>query len=145
VLLAALLLGACGRSPAAPPPPPAPPGSLPAPPATPTPEPPPPPPVNLAPTLVLRIKPDPPEGDAPLEVTFNLCRSVDADGDRMLFSFDFDDGATEQGSCRAVHVYDQPGRYHATFCAWDHRPGHSVCEERRVIVRAAPPPEDDEE
>lgn len=145
MLLAAALLGGCDSSPTAPPPLPPLPAPAPAPPASPMPEPPLPAPANASPSLVLRIKPDPPEGDAPLVVTFNLCRSVDPDGDRMLFAFDFDDGATDQGSCRAEHVYDRPGRYHAALCVWDHRPGHAVCEEQRVIVRAPPAPEDDEE
>jgi hypothetical protein len=65
-------------------------------------------------------------GAAPLEVTFGLCNSSDPDvGDTLNYQFHFGDGrpigeGPDFGHfCRAVHVYERPGRYTATVSVTD--------------------------
>jgi hypothetical protein len=61
--------------------------------------------VNKAPFAVLTTSPDPPSGQGPLTVTFDLCKSTDPDGDPLSFFFDFGDGAKASGSCLETHTY----------------------------------------
>src|SRR6185369_5800158 len=60
---------------------------------------------NHAPFAVLNVSPDPPSGQGPLTVTFDLCKSTDADKDGLSFFFDFGDGAKATGSCLESHTY----------------------------------------
>jgi hypothetical protein len=60
---------------------------------------------NRAPFAVLTTNPDPPSGQGPLTVTFDLCKSTDPDGDPLSFFFDFGDGSKTSGSCIESHTY----------------------------------------
>jgi hypothetical protein len=62
--------------------------------------------VNKAPNAVLRTKPDPPQGEGPLTVIFDMCGSSDADGDPLTYFFEFGDGNKTSGSsCVESHTY----------------------------------------
>src|SRR6185503_8307430 len=62
--------------------------------------------LNHAPNAVLRTKPDPPQGDGPLNVIFDMCGSSDPDGDSLTYFFDFGDGNQSSGSsCVDSHTY----------------------------------------
>jgi len=87
---------------------------------------PPPTPPNRAPIPSFHTTPSPAVGPAPLDVGLNLCQSVDPDGDRMSFKFDFGDGTRSTPGCRDHHVYAQ-GTYLAKACVTDGLPGHEVC------------------
>jgi hypothetical protein len=69
-----------------------------------------------APQAVFRVSPAPDAdrriaGGSPLEVTFNACRSSDADDDKMLFTMDadgdgrLDESGTHGGNCRRTFEY----------------------------------------
>jgi PKD domain-containing protein len=60
---------------------------------------------NHAPNAVLTTNPDPPQGNSPLTVHFDLCASKDPDGDPLKFFFDFGDGTTASGACAQDHIY----------------------------------------
>ena len=105
---------------------------------------------NHAPFAVLNVSPDPPSGQGPLTVTFDLCKSTDADKDGLSFFFDFGDGAKATGSCLESHTYSATFRstsnvraldksYGAEACVVD--PGNlSACRSRNVNVTSPPPP-----
>jgi hypothetical protein len=81
-------------------------------------------------------------GTAPLEVTFNTCRSTDPDpGDQLRYTFDFDaDGVNNfQGTCRGTHTYVYPQS--AIICVDDRQPfpGHKICKKYQIYVRPGPP------
>jgi hypothetical protein len=96
---------------------------------------PPPAPPNQAPILKARSNPNPPTGPAPLEVAFNLCQTVDPDGDRMIFKFNFGDGArSTPGICRDSHIYAR-GTYTATACVTDGFPDHESCQGFTVVAQ----------
>jgi hypothetical protein len=95
------------------------------------------------------VDPEPPRGNSPLTVTFNMCASHDPDEDDLRFTFDFGDGATDSGFCRVSHTYSvtTPGTFEFTprVCVTDGLPGHEVCRTYRVVVEGvrsgpAPPP-----
>jgi hypothetical protein len=106
--------------------------------------------VNKAPFAVLTTSPDPPSGQGPLTVTFDLCKSTDPDGDPLSFFFDFGDGAKASGSCLETHTYSGTfgrhrrcerwtARYAAQGCVVD--PGElSACRTRNVDATSPPPP-----
>lgn len=71
---------------------------------------------NLAPQVVFKVQPAPNAdrliaGNTPFDVEFNACRSVDPEGDRLLFTIDADgDGRLEEsgthgGNCRLTFTY----------------------------------------
>ncbi len=105
---------------------------------------------NHAPFAVLSVSPDPPSGQGPLTVTFDLCKSTDPDKDGLSFFFDFGDGAKTSGSCLESHTYSatlrgagnvraQDKSYAAEACVVD--PGNlSACRSRNVNVTSPPPP-----
>ena len=105
---------------------------------------------NHAPFAVLTVSPDPPSGQGPLTVTFDLCKSTDPDKDGLSFFFDFGDGAKASGSCIESHTYqanflgtgnvrEQDRSYSAEACVVD--PGNlSSCRSRTVNVTSPPPP-----
>jgi hypothetical protein len=105
---------------------------------------------NHAPFAVLSVSPDPPSGQGPLTVTFDLCKSTDPDKDGLSFFFDFGDGAKTSGSCLESHTYSatlrgagnfraQDKSYAAEACVVD--PGNlSACRRRNVGVTSPPPP-----
>src|SRR5262249_29750592 len=65
---------------------------------------------------------------------------TDPDGDPIKYRFDFGDGATSQGECRAKHAYSYPpgpSSAVATICARDGTPGHDACCQYTVKVRNA--------
>ena len=100
----------------------------------------PPPSAEHGPKIDCRVNPDPPEGPSPLAVTFNMCGTTDPDGDPIRYSFDFGDGATSQGECRAKHTYSYPpgpASALATICARDGTRGHDACCQYTVKVRNA--------
>ena len=105
---------------------------------------------NHAPFAVLNVSPDPPSGQGPLTVTFDLCKSTDPDKDSLSFFFDFGDGGKASGSCVESHTYSAgPFRatsnvraldksYAAQACVVDSREG-SACRSRDVSVTTPPP------
>ena len=105
---------------------------------------------NHAPFAVLATNPDPPQGQGPLTVTFDLCKSSDSDKDPLNFFFDFGDGAKSSGSCNVSHTYSASFRaaanvgaldrsYTAEACVVD--PGNlSACRTRNVVATSPPPP-----
>ena len=103
---------------------------------------------NRAPFAVLSTNPNPPSGQSPLTVTFDLCKSTDPDGDPLSFFYDFGDGATASGSCVESHTYQATFRaasdvrasdatYTATARVSD--PGGLSGERSRTIEVGAPP------
>jgi PKD repeat protein len=64
-------------------------------------------PPNRAPTV--RAAADPGSGDAPLDVRFSA-EGSDADGDPLLYEWDFGDGGRAFGA-QATHRYDSAGEY----------------------------------
>jgi hypothetical protein len=105
---------------------------------------------NHAPFAVLTVSPDPPSGQGPLTVTFDLCKSTDPDKDGLSFFFDFGDGAKTSGSCIESHTYQgnfraaanvraQDRSYTAEACVVD-TGNLSACRSRNVNVTSPPPP-----
>jgi len=137
----ALALGivACGEDPPTAPPSPAPPTATPAPPAPVPPSPP--APGNQPPVGAFRLNPDPPHGEAPLEVHVNMCRSSDPDADQLEFSVDFGDGVTASGGCALDHTYRVVGNFRAQACVSDGRAGHTDCQgfTARAVPQNLPP------
>jgi hypothetical protein len=84
--------------------------------------------LNEPPVLEIKIRPEPPSGPLPREVTVNMCGSRDPEGDRMIFEFKWGGTGGEDFSflCRSSHTYERPGRYRAFFCANDDH-DHRVC------------------
>jgi PKD domain-containing protein len=108
-----------------------------------------PPTTNHAPFAVLTTNPDPPSGTGPLTVTFDLCKSTDADKDPLSFFFDFGDGAKASGSCLESHTYSGNFRgasnlraldrsYTAEACVVD-TGGLSGCRTRTINATSPPP------
>jgi hypothetical protein len=106
---------------------------------------------NKAPFAVLNTSPDPPSGNGPLTVTFDLCKSTDPENQPLNYFFDFGDGGKSSGSCNVSHTYSAgPFRaagqvraldksYGAQACVVDPG-GQSACRERTVNVTTTPPP-----
>lgn len=95
---------------------------------------PPPGPPNQAPIARFRVNPKPPVGPAPF-VAFNMCETIDPDGDVMTFSYEFGDGARRtQRMCRNDHTYRR-GTYTAETCVTDGLPGHESCQTFQVEAR----------
>jgi len=104
---------------------------------------------NHAPFAVLNVNPDPPNGQGPLTVTFDLCKSTDPDKDGLSYFFNFGDGTKASGSCVESHtfsanfraadnVHAQDRSYTAEACVVD--PGNlSACRSRNVNVTSPPP------
>lgn len=113
--------------------------------------------LNQPPIGDFRINPDPPKGIAPFLFKFNLCGSRDPDGDTLRFTYDYGDGARDQGSCRSEHTYTSfftlAGRtlagapvappsptytasFNATACVDDRtgQEGHKICQSYTVDV-----------
>jgi hypothetical protein len=65
---------------------------------------------NKAPFAVLTTNPDPPSGQGPLTVTFDLCKSTDPDNDPLSYFFNFGDGSKTSGSCIESHTYQSTFR-----------------------------------
>ena len=102
---------------------------------------------NRAPFAVLSTSPNPPSGQSPLSVTFDLCKSTDPDGDSLSFFYDFGDGATASGSCVESHTYQasfraasglqaQDATYQATARVSD--PGGLSAERSRNVEVGSP-------
>jgi PKD domain len=92
-------------------------------------------PPNSAPIPSFRTDPNPPVGPAPLDLGINLCQTVDPDGDRMTFHFDFGDGVrSTPGVCRARHVYSR-GTYTAKACVTDGFPDHETCRDFTIVAQ----------
>ena len=105
---------------------------------TPTPTPTPRPSTNLPPNLDCRTTPNPPNGNIPFGVEFNMCRTEDPEGRALTYSFDFGDGGTARGSdCRQSHTYPLAGTYTARLCAVDDSPPNERC--CNITVRALTP------
>lgn len=95
---------------------------------------PPPKPPNRAPVASFRTNPNPATGPAPLLVSFNGCKTVDPDGDRLTYHFDFGNGVKRSSHlCRDDNTYAR-GTYTATVCVTDDEPGHETC--RSFLVQA---------
>lgn len=106
--------------------------------------------VNTPPTAVFRTTPDAGPGDqisgpAPFVVRFNMCPSGDPDGDRLLFTMDFDgDGRNEAegtsgAACRRDSNPYTAGSHTARICVTDidaaGRPLHGFqCKVYRVVA-----------
>jgi len=104
---------------------------------------------NEPPAAIFRTSPPADEHDqiwgvSPLTVTFNLCRSRDADvDDDLKFTFDFEgDGVVDfRGSCRASAVYSTGRRnqrcdWRPEVCVSDRNriDGHRICRSYEVCV-----------
>jgi PKD repeat protein len=99
----------------------------------------PPRPASRVPVFAAKISPSPATGRAPLTVNLNACDTVDPDGDRLIFTFDFGDGRRLDSTfCRREHVYSRTGRFSASVCATDGEPGHDACAAFEVNVTGAP-------
>jgi hypothetical protein len=105
---------------------------------------------NKAPFAVLTTNPDPPSGNGPLTVTFDLCKSTDPDGDPLSYFFNFGDGSKTSGSCVESHTYSsnfratgdvkrQDRSYEAEACVVD-TSNASACRTRTVNATNPPPP-----
>jgi hypothetical protein len=104
---------------------------------------------NSAPFAVLTTNPDPPSGQGPLTVTFDLCKSTDPDKDPLSFFFDFGDGGKASGSCVESHTYSATIRETSTVRALDRSyvaeacvvdpGGLSACRTRTVNATSPPP------
>jgi hypothetical protein len=106
--------------------------------------------VNTPPLAVFRTTPDAVPGDqitgaAPLVVRFNMCPSADPDGDRLLFTMDFNgDGrneveGTSGANCRRDSTPYGTGAHTAHVCVTDmdatDRPLHGFqCRTYRIVV-----------
>lgn len=74
------------------------------------------------PFLRLKVSPNPAVGKAPLDVTFNACKSFDPDGDKLTFAFNYGDGKEKDADfCRQTHTYSSVGDFKASVCATDGR------------------------
>lgn len=105
--------------------------SAPAPQTTPVPASPSPSPAsNQQPRLEANVNPE--QGEAPLEVRFNLCRSTDPDGDTLTYDIQFGDGGRSR-RCQETHTYGDPGRYSVYLAVTDGRGG---IDDRNVVVTA---------
>jgi hypothetical protein len=105
---------------------------------------------NKPPFAVLTTNPDPPSGNGPLTVTFDLCKSTDPENQPLSYFFDFGDGAKASGSCVQSHTYSATFKeasnvrasdrsYTAEACVVD--PGNlSACRTRSVTATSPPPP-----
>lgn len=71
---------------------------------------------NAPPTA--EIDAEPTQGEAPLEVRFNVGGSSDPDGEVSRFRWDLGDGTVQTGR-RATHVYEEAGSYDVTLTAED--------------------------
>ena len=102
---------------------------------------------NRAPFAVLSTNPDPPSGQSPLTVIFDLCKSTDPDGDPLSFFYNFGDGAKASGSCVESHTYQaafraasgvraQDASYTATARVSD--PGGLSAERTRTVNVGSP-------
>jgi hypothetical protein len=106
-------------------------------------------PNNKAPFAVLNVSPDPPSGNGPLTVTFDLCKSTDPEKDPLNFFFDFGDGAKATGSCLESHTYQSSFRSTANVRALDRSyvaegcvvdpGGLSACRSRNVLATTPAP------
>ncbi len=131
-------------------PPPEPPASPPPPSEPPAPSEPPPPSEpdppeepNQPPKAVFRVSPR--SGEAPLDVTFDLCGSTDPDGDPLEYSILFGDLQGYQGSaCRVTHRYTVSITFLALVCVGDGHWGHSVCRIFTIQVGGGDDGDDDE-
>jgi parallel beta-helix repeat protein len=78
---------------------------------------------NRAPSAVINATPQ--SGTAPLSVSFNASASSDPDGDTLVYSWNFGDGASGSG-IETSHTYNNPGAYTATLTVDDGHGGTST-------------------
>ena len=91
------------------------------------------PPGNVAPSVQAAALPS--SGEAPLTVILSAA-GTDPDGDKLTYTWDFDDGSTGSGA-EVTHVYAQAGTYRATVTASD---GHGGTATATVDVVVGNPP-----
>ena len=72
---------------------------------------------NSPPTAVISVTST--VGRSPLSVTFDGSKSSDADGDKLIYSWNFGDGDTSTGSSSVTHIYSNAGTYYATLTVTD--------------------------
>jgi len=107
---------------------------------------------NKAPNAVLRVKPDPPQGQGPLTVIFDMCGSSDADNDPLTFFFNFGDGNKTSGpNCVESHTYaaafreNSEGKVKALDASYLFEgsvvdPSLASGSRQRTVVVTSPPP-----
>ncbi|TPN87769.1 cellulase family glycosylhydrolase [Aquimarina algicola] len=67
---------------------------------------------------IAKISVDTSSGNAPLTVQFDASASSDADGDTLIYSWDFDDTTTDTGSL-VSHTFTTPGEYNVVLTVND--------------------------
>src|SRR5262245_24524324 len=79
-------------------------------------------------------------GAAPLDVTYNMCRTSDDDpGDELKFRYDFEGtGRFERGRCRETRAYAAGCRRPTVFTS-DRQPDHELCKTYLVCADAPGP------
>jgi hypothetical protein len=112
---------------------------------------------NQAPHVVFKVSPAPVDGrilgGSPMEIEFNMCRSLDPEDDRLLFSMDADgDGRNDEvgthgGNCRRTFTYEaakgEARDWSASVCVTDvdsgGRPRHDAqCRTYSITVYGPP-------
>jgi hypothetical protein len=95
--------------------------------------------LNDPPEAVFKVRPAPDAegritGPVPLTVTYNQCRSTDADpGDELKYTYDvYGNGQVERGRCRLSHTYWFKECYNAVVCVGDRQPDHDNCKTYEV-------------
>jgi hypothetical protein len=115
---------------------------------------------NQPPTAIFKVGPAPIDGQlqggSPFEVTFNVCRSEDPEGDRLLFTMDSDgdgrndESGTHGGNCRRTFTYEaergEVQTWNPSICVTDldsaGQPAHaSQCRTYSVTAYGRPAPQ----
>ncbi len=74
-------------------------------------------------------------------IVFDGTKSYDPDGDSLVYTWNFGDGATAEGA-KVTHIYDKPGKYEVTLTVSDgsETPCNFSVDKIKVTVNAPPVP-----
>ncbi len=92
---------------------------------------------NISPVANIQVNAN--QGIAPFEVILDASLSSDADGEIVLYSWQFGDGSSGNGVTTS-HIYDTPGTYTASLTVTDNA-GASDTETLQIEVICNQPPE----